>query len=66
MIEQQERAMGLASETDSSHVGGNTEKHATESKAKSTLLRALRFFGNAVLLERKCLTQILSLLVKRF
>jgi len=58
--------MGLASETDSSHEGENTEKHATSSKAKSTFIRALRFFGNSVLLESKCLTQTFSLLVKRF
>ena len=58
--------MGFASETNSSNVGENTEKHATYVKAKSTFIRALRFFGNSVLLESKCLTQILSLLVKRF
>ena len=58
--------MGLASETDSSDVGESTEKHATLSKAKSTFIRALRFFGNSVLLESKCLTQTFSLLVKRF
>ena len=58
--------MGFASEADSSDVGERTEKHATYGKAKSTSIRALRFFGNSVLLESKRLTQTFSLLVKRF
>jgi hypothetical protein len=58
--------MVVASETDSSNVGVSTEKHAAYVKAKSTFIRALRFFGNSGLLERKCLTQTFSLRVKRF
>lgn len=58
--------MDVTSEADSSDVGERTEKHATYVKAKSTFMRALRFFGNSVLLESKCLKQTFSLLVKRF